>query len=126
MYMKLLPFLRHVSQQCQTVSNSVNSVNSANSVNSYSAVLPPSPMVFFTFSNDQLWKSWKPGSVMGSKRGSAGIESLSGERVQEEEYLARFVKVHHLHQPKIPFQLENQFSEACFYKMIIRPKACPR
>ena len=31
-------------QQCRTVSNSVNSVNS---VNSYSAVLPPSPMVFF-------------------------------------------------------------------------------
>ena len=28
-------------QQCHTVSNSVNSVNS------YSAVLPPSPMVFF-------------------------------------------------------------------------------
>ena len=37
-------------QQCQTVSNNVNSVNSVNSVNnvnSYSAVLPPSPMVFF-------------------------------------------------------------------------------
>ena len=43
-------------QQCRTVSNSVNSVNSfnsvnsvnnVNSVNSYSAVLPPSPMVFF-------------------------------------------------------------------------------
>ena len=48
-------------QQCRTVSNSVNSVNSVNSfnsvnsvnnvnsvnsVNSYSAVLPPSPMVF--------------------------------------------------------------------------------
>merc|ERR1712020_97575 len=33
-------------QQCQTVSNSVNSVNSVDSVNSYSAVLPPSPMVF--------------------------------------------------------------------------------
>ena len=44
-----------------TVSNSVNSVNSFNSVNSvhfvnsvnsvnrYSAVLPPSPMVFFDF-----------------------------------------------------------------------------
>ena len=31
-------------QQCRTVSNSVNSVNS---FNSYSAVLPPSPMVFF-------------------------------------------------------------------------------
>ena len=30
-------------QQCRTVSNSVDSVNS---VNSYSAVLPPSPMVF--------------------------------------------------------------------------------
>ena len=30
-------------QPCRTVSNSVNSVNS---VNSYSAVLPPSPMVF--------------------------------------------------------------------------------
>ena len=45
---------------------------------------------------------------MGSKRGSAGIESLSGERVQEEEYLARFVSVvHHLHQPRIIFQLEN-------------------
>ena len=32
--------------------NSVNSVNSANSVNSvniYSAVLPPSPMVFFSY-----------------------------------------------------------------------------
>ena len=29
-----------------TVSNSVNSINSVNSVNSYSAVLPPSPMVF--------------------------------------------------------------------------------
>ena len=27
--------------------NSVNSVNGVNSVNSYSAVLPPSPMVFF-------------------------------------------------------------------------------
>ena len=27
--------------------NSVNSVSSVNSVNSYSAVLPPSPMVFF-------------------------------------------------------------------------------
>ena len=27
--------------------NSVNHVNSVNSVNSYSAVLPPSPMVFF-------------------------------------------------------------------------------
>ena len=27
--------------------NSVNSVNNVNSVNSYSAVLPPSPMVFF-------------------------------------------------------------------------------
>ena len=38
---------------------------------------------------------------MGSKRGSAGIESLSGERVQEEEYLARFVLLHHLHQPRI-------------------------
>ena len=42
-------------QQCQTVSNNVNSVNSVNSVNnvnsvnSYSAVLPPSPMVFFSF-----------------------------------------------------------------------------
>ena len=35
-------------QQCQTVSNSVNSVNSVDSVNSYSAVLPPSPMVFFS------------------------------------------------------------------------------
>ena len=37
-------------QQCQTVSNSFNSinrVNSVNSVNSYSAVLPPSPMVFY-------------------------------------------------------------------------------
>ena len=46
-------------QQCRTVSNSVNSVNSVNSfncvnsvnnvnsVNCYSAVLPPSPMVFF-------------------------------------------------------------------------------
>ena len=37
-------------QQCQTVSNNVNSVNSVNSVNnvnSFSAVLPPSPMVFF-------------------------------------------------------------------------------
>ena len=41
-----------------TVSNSVNSVNSlisvnhvnsVNSVNSYSAVLPPSPMVFFLY-----------------------------------------------------------------------------
>ena len=32
-----------------TVSNSVNSINSVNSVNSYSAVLPPSPMVFFLF-----------------------------------------------------------------------------
>ena len=30
-----------------TVSNSVNSVNNVNSVNSYSAVLPPSTMVFF-------------------------------------------------------------------------------
>ena len=30
-----------------TVSNSVDSVKSVNSVNSYSAVLPPSPMVFF-------------------------------------------------------------------------------
>ena len=29
------------------MSNSVNSVNRVNSVNSYSAVLPPSPMVFF-------------------------------------------------------------------------------
>ena len=29
-----------------TVSNSVNSINSVNSVNSYSAVLPPSLMVF--------------------------------------------------------------------------------
>ena len=64
---------------------------------------------------------------MGSKRGSAGIESLSGERVQEEEYLARFVLLHHLHQPrKFLFQLENQFSKACFYKMIIWPKACHR
>ena len=40
---------------------------------------------------------------MGSKRGSAGIESLSGERVQEEEYLARFVLLHHLHQPRMIF-----------------------
>ena len=63
---------------------------------------------------------------MGSKRGSAGIESLSGERVQEEEYLARFVLLHHLHQPRIPFQQENQISKACFYKMIIWPKACHR
>ena len=29
--------------------NSVNHVNSVNSVNSHSAVLPPSPMVFFSF-----------------------------------------------------------------------------
>ena len=36
-------------QQCRTVSNSVNSVNNVNSVNSYSAVLPPSPMVFLLF-----------------------------------------------------------------------------
>merc|ERR1711867_48858 len=42
-------------QQCQTVSNSVNSVNivnsvnSVNTVNSYSAVLPPSPMVFLKY-----------------------------------------------------------------------------
>ena len=46
MCMKWLLIIRHVNsvEQCQTVSNSVNSVNS---VNSYSAVLPPSPMVFF-------------------------------------------------------------------------------
>ena len=31
--------------------NSVNIVNSINSVNSYSAVLPPSPMVFFDDTN---------------------------------------------------------------------------
>ena len=35
-------------QQCRTVLNSVNSVNS---FNSYSAVLPPSPMVFFNWQN---------------------------------------------------------------------------
>ena len=29
--------------------NCVNSVNNVNSVNSYSAVLPPSPMVFYIF-----------------------------------------------------------------------------
>ena len=33
-------------KQCQTVSTVSNSVNSVNSVNSYSAVVPPSPMVF--------------------------------------------------------------------------------
>ena len=43
MCMKWLLIIRHVNsvEQCQTVSNSVNSVNG------YSAVLPPSPMVFF-------------------------------------------------------------------------------
>ena len=52
--MKWLLIIRHVNsvEQCRTVSNSVNSINSVNSdnsvnsVNSYSAVLPPSPMVF--------------------------------------------------------------------------------
>ena len=41
-----------IIELCRTVSNSVNSVNSVNivnSVNSYSAVLPPSPMVFLMF-----------------------------------------------------------------------------
>ena len=35
--------------------NSFNSVNSVNSVNSYSAVLPPSPMVFLFKWNDNLY-----------------------------------------------------------------------
>ena len=35
---------------------SVNSVNSVYSVNSYSAVLPPSPMVFFKQRTTWLWK----------------------------------------------------------------------
>ena len=41
--MEWLLIIRHV--------NSVNYVNSANNVNSYSAVLPPSLMVFFFFTN---------------------------------------------------------------------------
>ena len=63
---------------------------------------------------------------MGSKRGSAGIESLSGERVQEEEYLARFVLLQHLYQPRIPFSNRKPIFQSLFYKMIIRSKACPR
>ena len=48
--------------------NSVNRVNSVNSFNSYSAVLPPSPMVFFIYvhlinvqriNHQSLW-SWSP------------------------------------------------------------------
>ena len=83
-------------QQCRTVSNSVNSVNSvnsfnsvnsvnnANSVNSYSAVLPPSPMVFLKsgwvkgfhqsckmmlnkpkiFTYATIWQRWLPRHTM--------------------------------------------------------------
>ena len=41
--MKGFLIMRHVN-----IVNHANSVNSVNSVNSYSAVLPPSPMVFFS------------------------------------------------------------------------------
>ena len=42
-----------------TVSNSVNSINRANSVNSYSAELPPSPMVFLTPMNLNVFGLWE-------------------------------------------------------------------
>ena len=40
--------------------NSVNSVNKVNSVNSYCAVLPPSPMVFFSL--QRKFSKWTFGS----------------------------------------------------------------
>ena len=62
--------MRHVNsvKQCQTVSNSVNSVSSVNSVNSYSAVLPPSLMVFLvlkkcTFAKGGCFQTTKWGGM---------------------------------------------------------------
>ena len=62
---------------------------------------------------------------MGSKRGSAGIESLSGERVQEEEYLARFVLLHHLHQPRIPFSTGKPIFQSLFLQDDYLAKGLP-
>ena len=45
----LCPLSPHVYMSAVNSVNSVNNVNSVNSVNSYSAVLPPSPMVFFSY-----------------------------------------------------------------------------
>ena len=67
-------------QQCQTVSNSVNSVNS------YSAVLPPSPMVFFwpkllknyqslTMTKRRNHRKTKRQQYKNSKRQFTGLES---------------------------------------------------
>ena len=62
---------------------------------------------------------------MGSKRGSAGIESLSGERVQEEEYLARFVLLHHLHQPRIIFSTGKPIFQSLFLQDDYPTKGLP-
>ena len=62
---------------------------------------------------------------MGSKRGSAGIESLSGERVQEEEYLARFVLLHHLHQPRIIFSIGKAIFQSLFLRDVYLAKGLP-
>ena len=47
-------------KQCKAVNainsvDSVSHVNSVNSVSSYSAVLPPSPMVFFFYQKAKQW-----------------------------------------------------------------------
>ena len=62
---------------------------------------------------------------MGSKRGSAGIESLSGERVQEEEYLARFVLLEHLYQPRIPFSNRKPIFQSLFLQDDYLAKGLP-
>ena len=82
MCMKWLLIIRHVNsvKQCQTVSNSVNSVNG------YSAVLPPSPMVFFwpkllknyqslTMTKRRNLRKTKRQQYKNSKRQFTGLES---------------------------------------------------
>ena len=57
--MEWLLIIRHVnSVNYVNSANSVNLVNSVNSVNSCSAVLPPSPMVFFCTANMDVHDPW--------------------------------------------------------------------
>ena len=71
--------------------NSINSVNSVNSVNSYSAVLPPSPMVFLFFQSQENRAFKKYITAYCNKSGNcAHSKSKSSLLVRYHQLLAPF------------------------------------